>query len=119
MERFPKKIGEHHSTLGLSYPATPEQLKQAKKELALKWHPDKNPGDKHAEKMMKSIFNAHDELVKFYKDHAHKRFMGATGDEKDVAERERREWEEYEKNPQKFADDLFTDLFHPGRRRGW
>ena len=124
-----EKIEEHHKILGLSYPTTPEQLKKAKKDLAIKWHPDKNLGDKCAEKMMQDIFYAHDELVKFYKDNAYRKFMDAAGvkreapwkehREKEAARKEYDAWVEYEKNPQKFAEDLFTDLFHPGRRRRW
>lgn len=41
--------------MNLSFPITPEALKQRYRELAKKWHPDVNPGDKQAEERMKTL----------------------------------------------------------------
>lgn len=38
-------------------------LKSKYKKLAVKWHPDRNPGDKHAEDMFKEIAEAYDILL--------------------------------------------------------
>jgi DnaJ-class molecular chaperone len=50
---------DHYSTLGISKTATKEEIKKAYKKLALKYHPDKNGGDKSAEEQFKKISDAY------------------------------------------------------------
>lgn len=54
----------HHKVLGLSPGATDEEIKQAYRKLALKLHPDRNPGDPQAEKEFKTVQEAYDALTK-------------------------------------------------------
>ena len=44
-----------YSILGLAFNATLAQIKKAFREMAMKWHPDKNPGYDTTEKMQKII----------------------------------------------------------------
>ena len=48
--------------LGLTPDATDEQVKQAYRRLAKKYHPDMNPGDEHAAKMMNDINAAYEQI---------------------------------------------------------
>ncbi|MDX5320214.1 MAG: DnaJ domain-containing protein, partial [Bacteroidota bacterium] len=48
-----------YSILGLPDYASLEEVRQAFKKLALRYHPDKNPGDDQAEERFKEISNAY------------------------------------------------------------
>jgi DnaJ-class molecular chaperone len=52
----------YYNILGLSRGATADQIKKAYRKLALKWHPDKNPGNKGAEEKFKEISGAYEVL---------------------------------------------------------
>eukprot|EP01052_Picozoa_sp_SAG31_P000635 SAG31_NODE_18_length_35375_cov_22.525315_16_plen_649_part_00 len=54
--------GTYYELLGVSETATPEQIKKAYRRLALRDHPDKNPGDKAAEARFKAISTAYQVL---------------------------------------------------------
>ncbi|MEW6428910.1 MAG: J domain-containing protein [Thermodesulfobacteriota bacterium] len=50
---------DYYKTLGIDKTATPEQIKKAYRKLALKYHPDRNQGDKEAEEKFKKISEAY------------------------------------------------------------
>jgi curved DNA-binding protein len=50
---------DYYKALGLKKGATPEEIKKAYRKLALKYHPDKNPGNKEAEEKFKEINEAY------------------------------------------------------------
>lgn len=53
---------DYYEVLGVSKDASAEELKRAYKKLAIKYHPDKNPGDKEAEEKFKEAAEAYDVL---------------------------------------------------------
>lgn len=53
-----KKPKDHYKTLGIAYTATEEEIKNAYRSLARKYHPDVNPGDKQSEEKFKEVYEA-------------------------------------------------------------
>ncbi len=56
------KERDYYEVLGVSKNATNDELKKAYRRLALKYHPDKNPGDKESERKFKEAANAYEVL---------------------------------------------------------
>ena len=50
---------DYYDVLGVNREASPEQLKSAYRKLAVKYHPDKNPGDQKAEEKFKEASEAY------------------------------------------------------------
>ncbi len=53
---------DYYEILGVQKSATADELKKAYRKMALKYHPDKNPGDKEAEEKFKEAAEAYDVL---------------------------------------------------------
>ena len=64
-----------YKVLGVEKNATQDEIKSAYRKLAMKYHPDRNPGDKAAEEKFKSITAAYDVLG----DETKRRQYGAYG----------------------------------------
>src|SRR5512137_3069351 len=73
-----------YEVLGVERSAEAEEIKKAYRMLALKYHPDKNPGDKSAEEKFKELGEAYDILSDqqkraLYDQHGHAAFDRRTG----------------------------------------
>ncbi len=53
---------DYYEVLGVGKAATEEEIKKAYRKAAIKYHPDKNPGDKEAEEKFKEAAEAYDVL---------------------------------------------------------
>lgn len=53
---------DYYEVLGVSKTATADEIKAAYRKLAIKYHPDRNPGDKEAEEKFKEAAEAYDVL---------------------------------------------------------
>ena len=53
---------DYYEILGVAKTATPEEIKKAYRKAALKYHPDRNPGDKEAEEKFKEAARAYEVL---------------------------------------------------------
>ncbi len=53
---------DYYRTLGVDKNATPDEIKKAYRKLAIKYHPDKNKGNKQAEERFKEVGEAYEVL---------------------------------------------------------
>ena len=108
---------DYYEILGVDRSASKEQISEAYRKLALKYHPDRNPGDETAIARFKEAAEAFEVL-----NHAEKRakydrygFQGLQGSE---APHFRDVGDIFEAFGDVFGEGLFGDLFGGGRGRG-
>lgn len=75
---------DYYEVLGVSKSASADEIKKAYRKLALKYHPDKNPGNKEAEEKFKEAAEAYDVLSNSdkksrYDQFGHAGMSGASG----------------------------------------
>lgn len=73
---------DYYEVLGVDRSAGNDEIKKAYRKLAIKYHPDKNPGDKEAEEKFKEAAEAYDVLSDAEKRAKYDQFghsMGAGG----------------------------------------
>ena len=71
---MPTEKRDYYEVLAVSRSATEEEVKRAYRKLAVKYHPDKNPDDPHAEEKFKELGEAYDVLMDTDKRAAYDRF---------------------------------------------
>jgi molecular chaperone DnaJ len=71
---------DYYEVLGVTRTCSDGELKTAFRKLAMKWHPDKNPGDNSCEQQFKEINEAYDVLKDEQKRAAYDRFGHAAFD---------------------------------------
>ena len=75
---------DYYEVLGVSKTASADEIKSAYRKLAMKYHPDRNPGDKAAEEKFKEAAEAYDvlhdaEKRQRYDQFGHQAFQGGAG----------------------------------------
>ena len=75
---------DYYEILGVPRTASADEIKKAYRKLAVKYHPDKNPGDKTAEEKFKEISEAYevlkdDKKKAMYDQYGHEAFNGGAG----------------------------------------
>src|SRR5436190_20942763 len=68
------KKRDYYEVLGVGRDTSEEEIKRAYRKLAVKFHPDKNPDDPHAEERFKELDEAYDVLIDPDKHEAYDRF---------------------------------------------
>ena len=71
---MPTEKRDYYEVLSVTRTATEEEVKRAYRKLAVKYHPDKNPDDPHAEEKFKELGEAYDVLMDADKRAAYDRF---------------------------------------------
>ena len=78
---------DYYEILGVNKDASDEDIKKAYRKLAVKYHPDKNPGDKAAEESFKELGEAYEALSEPQKRAAYDQFGHAAFDARQRASR--------------------------------
>src|ERR1043166_1216560 len=71
---------DYYEALGADRSASAEEIKKAYRRMAVKYHPDKNPGDKQAEESFKEVGEAYEALADPQKRAAYDQFGHAAFD---------------------------------------
>lgn len=95
----------YYDILGVSKDASTEEIKNAYRRLAKKYHPDKNPGDKTAEEKFKEISEAYTVLIDPGKRKKYD-YLGSN-------------WKQYQHAGAGSYTDWFTQFRSPGRGSGF
>lgn len=117
---------DYYTLLGVTKSASSEEIKKAYRRMAVKYHPDKNPGDKAAEEKFKQVSEAYDVLRDDQKRAAYDRYGHDAFDARSGAgasyggfHRQTGGVDPFDIFREAFGgeDNIFSDLFGGGRSR--
>ena len=101
---------DYYEVLGLKKGASVEELKKAYRKLAVKYHPDKNQGDKQAEERFKEINEAYavlsDPKKKEQQQKQENKGGGKDQEKKDQADQKKKEEQKKQEAARQQADKL-------------
>jgi len=103
---------DYYDVLGVSRSASDEELKKAYRKLALRYHPDKNPGDREAEERFKEIGEAYAVLCDAERRVKYDRFGHAALEQGGLG------GFDFSAGFEDILGDLFGDFFGTSRGRG-
>src|SRR5215475_1349875 len=103
---------DYYDVLGVSRSASDEELKKAYRQLALRYHPDKNPGDHQAEERFKEIGEAYAILGDAERRAQYDRYGHAAFEQGGLG------GFDFSAGFEDILGDLFGDFFGTGRGRG-
>jgi curved DNA-binding protein len=111
---------DYYQVLGLKKTATPAEIKRTYRKLAVKYHPDKNPGNKEAEERFKEINEAYAVLSDPKKREQYDQFGSAGFRERFSQEDIFRGFDvgDLFKDSGFGTDDIFSRIFGGGFQRG-
>ncbi len=101
---------DFYEVLGVTRAASEAEMKASYRKLAMKWHPDRNPGDKDCEAHFKEINEAYDVLKDEQKRAAYDRFGHAAFEQGGGGQHG------FGTDFASTFSDIFEDLFSGGRR---
>jgi len=110
----------YYEILGVAREATSEEIKRAYHQLALKFHPDRNPGDRQAEERFKEISEAYGVLMDPEKRKQYNllsRSPFGAGRQPDFSYTQEEIFRDIFNNPQ--ANDVFSELGREFARMGF
>tara|TARA_B100000749_G_scaffold122825_1_gene93925 strand:- start:175740 stop:176714 length:975 start_codon:yes stop_codon:yes gene_type:complete len=121
-------VKDYYKILGVGRDATATDIKKAYRKMAVKYHPDKNPGNKNAEERFKEVTEAYQVLSDPEKKRMFDNFGTASGpggfNPSDFAGARGRpqdfdfNWNQGGPSPQDIFNDIFGDIFGGGAGRG-
>jgi molecular chaperone DnaJ len=106
---------DYYEALGLARGASPDDIKKAYRSLAMKFHPDRNQGDKTAEHKFKEISEAYEVLKDDQKRAAYDRFGHAAFENGAGAGRGFGGFEFTAGGFADIFDEMFGEFINPGR----
>ncbi|MCX8028779.1 MAG: molecular chaperone DnaJ [Brevinematales bacterium] len=112
-----KMAKDYYEILGVPRNASKEEIKRAYRKLALKYHPDRNPGNKEAEEKFKEINEAYevlsdDEKRKIYDLYGIEGLRGSTGYRNTGSTDTRYRWSDFGGFGTGVGfEDIFEDIF--------
>lgn len=111
---------DYYEVLGVSKEATPDEIKKAYRKVAMKYHPDRNPGNEEAEEKFKEAAEAYEVLRDTQKKTQYDRFghAGMTGAAGGFSGQGMRMEDIFSNFGDIFGDDVFGSFFGGSQRGG-